>query len=71
MLKNSKITFTNKYADGINTEATLGIAFDMVYDDEIIDLDMTITGKMNKVNENVTLKIPAAKDVIAMEDIAG
>lgn len=69
MLKNSKITFTNKYADGINTEATLGIAFDMEYDDEIVDLDMTITGKMDKVNESVIVKIPAGKDVVLMNEI--
>ena len=71
IFNNTKLTFTSKYADGINTEATLGLNLDMEYDDEIIDLDMTITGKMNKVNENVTVKIPSEKDVIVMEEIAG
>ena len=70
-MKDSKLTFTSKYANGINTEATLGLAVDVEYDDEIVDFDVTITGKMNKVNENVTVKIPAAKDVVTMEEITG
>ena len=70
ILKDTKLTFTSKYANGINTEATVGLALDMEYDDEIVDLDVTITSKMNKVNENVTVKIPAEKDIITMEEIA-
>lgn len=70
ILKNTKLVFTSKYANGLNTEATLNLDVEMEYDDEIVDLDMTITGKINKVNENVTVKLPAEKDVILMNEIA-
>ncbi len=69
MLKDTKLTFTAKYEGGINTEATFKLAFDMDYDDEVIDLDLTMIGKMNKINENVLVKIPAEKDVILINEI--
>ena len=69
MFKDTKLTCTTKYEKGVNTEATVNLAFDMDYDDEIIDLDVTMTAKMNKINENINVKIPAGKDVVSVDEV--
>ena len=69
VLSNTKLTVTSKYANGIGTEATFKFTTKIKMDYETVEIELDTKAVANKVNEKVTVKIPAEKDVVLMDEI--
>ena len=69
VLSNTKLTFTSKYANGVSTEATFKFTTKIKIDYETLDISVDTKAVANKINEKVTIKIPAEKDVVSIDEI--
>ena len=69
IFQNTKLTFTAKYANGVNTEATFGITSKINMDYETIELDVDVNAVAKNINGNVKVEIPAEKDVMSIDEM--
>lgn len=69
IFENTKLTFTAKYANGVNTEATFGITSKINMDYETVELDVDVKAVTNNVNGNVKVEMPAEKDVMSIDEM--
>lgn len=69
IFKDTKLTFTAKYADKVNTEATFAITSRINMDYETVELDIDVKAVTNNINGNVKIDIPAEKDVISIDEM--
>ena len=69
ILSNTKLTVTSKYANGVGTEATFKFTTKIKMDYETVEIGVDTKAIANKINENISIKIPAEKDVVTMDEI--
>lgn len=69
IFKDTKLTFTAKYADRVNTEATLAITSKINMDYETVELDIDVKAVTKNINGNVKVDIPADKDVMSINEM--
>ena len=63
-MKSGKIEFSSKYENGINTSSSFEIAAAVTVEAETIDISFTGNSKVSKVNQKISIKVPAEKDVV-------
>lgn len=64
-LKNTKLKFTSKYENGINTEATINLTGKVDMGDETIEFNADLKSVIKKVNQNLTVELP--KDTVELK----
>lgn len=69
VLSNTKLTITSKYANGVGTEATFKFTTKIKMDYETVEIAVDTKAVTDKINQNVTVKIPAEKDIVTMDEI--
>ena len=69
IFSNTKLIVTSKYAEGVATEATFKFTTKIKMDYETVEIAVDTKAVANKINENVTVKIPAEKDVVLIDEI--
>lgn len=63
-VKSGKIEFSSKYENGINTSSSFEIAAAVTVEAETIDISFTGNSKVSKINQKISIKVPAEKDVV-------
>ncbi len=64
-LKNTKLKFTSKYENGVNTEATINLTGKVDMGDETIDFNADVKSVIKKINQNITVELP--KDTVELK----
>ena len=62
--KSGKITFSSKYENGVNVSSTFKIAAVVTLESETLDLSFEGTSKTSKINQKISINLPAEKDVV-------
>ncbi len=62
--KSGEITFSSKYENGVNVSSAFKIAAVVTIESETLDLSFEGTSKTSKINQKISINLPAEKDVV-------